>query len=241
MIRSYLARQMFRPGAAGIFVNPFYLARRNLDRHVAAIAPRLEGSLLDIGCGTKPYRAYFAVDEYIGMEIGDRTHDAAVQADVFYDGRTFPFDADRFDSVTLFQVLEHVFEPEAFLAEVRRVLKPGGRLLITVPFVWDEHEQPYDYGRYSTFGLRRLLDRNGFNVETMQRSCRAPAAIFQLINAYLFKLTVTRSGALNAVLTAFLMAPFTLLGIVVAAVLPAHDDLYLDNIALFVKRSDAAR
>jgi SAM-dependent methyltransferase len=239
LIRAYLARQMFRPGPLGIFVNPFYLARRHLDRHVAAVAPRLQGSLLDVGCGTKPYREYFTVDDYIGLEISDRSHDAAVQADVFYDGRTFPFDADRFDSVTLFQVLEHVFEPDAFLAEVRRVLKPGGRLLITVPFVWDEHEQPYDYGRYSTFGLRHLLDRNGFNVEIMQRSCRVPAAIFQLINAYLFKMTVTSSGAINAVMTAVLMAPFTLMGIVIAAVLPAHDDLYLDNIALFVKRPDA--
>jgi len=238
MIRAYLSRQMFHPGPVGILVNPFYLARRNLDRHIAAFAPRLGGSLLDVGCGTKPYRSYFTVDEYIGLEIGDRAHQSSVQADVYYDGERFPFDANRFDSVTMFQVLEHVFEPDRFLAEVHRVLKPGGKLLIAVPFVWDEHEQPYDYGRYSTFGLRHLLNCNGFSTDLIERSCRAPAVLFQLINAYLFKLTVTKSRAINAIITSLLMSPFTIAGIVLATLLPNHDDLYLDNIALFTKRSD---
>ena len=55
------------------------------------------------------------------------------------------------------QVLEHVFNPDDFVREIARVLKPGGALLLTVPFVWNEHEQPYDYARYSSFGLRAFL------------------------------------------------------------------------------------
>jgi SAM-dependent methyltransferase len=61
-------------------------------------------------------------------------------------------------------VLEHVFNPDDFLNEVNRVLKPSGKLLLTVPFVWDEHEQPYDYARYSSFGLRSLLEKHGFSI-----------------------------------------------------------------------------
>ena len=62
------------------------------------------------------------------------------------------------------QVLEHVFNPQEFLGELGRVLARGGRLLLTVPFVWDEHEQPFDYARYSSFGLKALLEQHGFRV-----------------------------------------------------------------------------
>src|SRR3546814_6951319 len=55
-------------------------------------------------------------------------------------------------------------------------------LLLTVPFVWDEHEQPYDYARYSTFGLKSLLERNGFNVLTQKKLLADSSILFQLIN-----------------------------------------------------------
>ena len=57
------------------------------------------------------------------------------------------------------QVLEHVFNPDEFLLKINRVLKNDGKLLLTVPFVWDEHEQPFDYARYSSFGLKALIEK----------------------------------------------------------------------------------
>ena len=69
-----------------------------------------------------------------------------------------------FDNVVCNQVLEHVFRPEVFLLEIHRVIKPGGNMLMSVPFIWDEHEQPWDYARYSSFGLKYLLENTGFEV-----------------------------------------------------------------------------
>ena len=75
-----------------------------------------------------------------------------------------PWTTRRFDHVVLTQVLEHVPEPARVLAELHRVLKPGGTLWLTAPFFYAEHERPYDFFRYTQFGLRRLLESAGFEV-----------------------------------------------------------------------------
>src|SRR3546814_4577495 len=80
-------------------------------------------------------------------------------------------------------------------------------LLLTVPFVWDEHEQPYDYARYSTFGLKSLLERNGFNVLTQKKLLADSSILFQLINAYMFKVFHTRSALVNRLTVPLLIAP----------------------------------
>ena len=150
-------RQKFHPTWLGVFINPFYFARSCLDKAIQEFAASMKGKLLDVGCGSKPYKKYFAnIKSYTGLEIDSdraRTRDIA---DFYYDGNTFPFADNTFDILLCNQVLEHVFNPDVFLQEINRVLQPNGKLLLTVPFVWDEHEQPFDYARYSTFGLKYL-------------------------------------------------------------------------------------
>ena len=163
-LKSLYTRQFFSPGWIGIFVNPFYFARAGLRDAMVEFSPGLSGSLLDIGCGSKPYRSLFNVDAYIGLDIDSENSRKRGVADQLYDGGEFPFPNDFFDSALCNQVLEHVFNPDEFLSEIKRVLKPRGKLLLTVPFVWDEHEQPYDFARYSSFGLRALLVKQGFKI-----------------------------------------------------------------------------
>ena len=227
----YRARQ-FDPGILGLFVNPFFLARRRLRSSMLASAGGLRGRLLDVGCGTKPYRSLFEVEEYVGLDIDSETTRRRAIADVLYDGTRFPFDDGRFDAVLCNQVLEHVFNPEAFVEEIRRVLAPGGRLLLTVPFVWDEHEQPWDYARYSSFGLRALLEKHGFKVVHHEKLLADASVLFQLLNAYLFKVTRTRSLLLSLLLTPLLMAPVSLLGWAAGWLLPRNPDLYLDQLVV---------
>lgn len=225
-------RQQFNPGPLALFVNPFFLARRRLWRAIADWAPELRGQLLDVGCGTKPYRALFAVERYVGLDIDSETTRRQATADVLYPGGRFPFDDASFDAVLCNQVLEHIFEPDDFLQEIRRVLRPGGRLLLTVPFVWDEHEQPFDYARYSTFGLRALLQRNGLAVSRQAKLLDDASTLFQLLNAYLFKLVRTRSAVSNLLFTAILLAPVSAVGWLLGAVSPRNPDLFLDQIVL---------
>jgi SAM-dependent methyltransferase len=159
------------------------------------------------------------------------------KADFFYDGRTFPFQDREFDSIVVNEVFEHVFNPTEFLHEINRVLKPDGKLLMTVPFCWDEHEQPHDYARYSSFGLRAIMETNGFTVVEQRKSVNDTRVIFQLLNGYIYKKTVSRNGYLNFLTTLFLIAPFNILGELLSRILPKNDDLYLDNIILAKKVS----
>lgn len=236
-LQRWWQRQDFEPGRLGWLVNPFYFARRGLRQGLAEFFPHLSGEVLDVGCGRKPYRAFIPATRYVGLEIDTpRTRTVGV-ADAFYDGRTFPFSNGTFDAVLCSQVFEHVFTPVEFLAEIHRVLRPGGRLVLTVPFVWDEHEQPHDFARYSSFGLRAVLERAGFAVEAHRKSLADSRVLFQLWNAYVFKLTQTRRRSVNLLATLVLMAPVNLAGIVLGAVLPRNPDLYLDNIVLAAKRA----
>jgi len=240
---NWLRRQDFNPNGLGLLVNPFYFARRELYRAVRAFAPYLQGRLLDVGCGQKPYQPLFACTEYIGMDVEQSGHPhQAERVDVFYDGRTFPFPAVSFDGVVCNQVLEHVFNPDEFLCEIHRVLKPDGMLLLTVPFVWDEHEQPYDYARYTSFGLRHLLQMHGFRVVSHRKTLSNARILFQLAGLFLYKssrrLRRTRWSA--AIATLVLNAPLNLLGALCWRLLPKSGDFFLDLAALAKKAGDPA-
>jgi SAM-dependent methyltransferase len=231
-------RQQFEPGlAAGWLVNPFFFARRGLLRGLEEFFPHLTGDVLDVGCGRKPYRRFSSATRYVGVDIDTPNTRSLGVADVLYDGRHLPFPDASFDAVLCSQVFEHVFTPAEFLAEIFRVLRPGGRLVLTVPFVWDEHEQPIDYARYSSFGLASVLRAAGFDGLTLRKSLADARILFQLVNAYLYKITHSRRLWADALAMFLLMAPINLSGLVLGPILPANRDLYLDNIALAYKPS----
>ena len=236
-LKQIYVRQQFFPSWLGIFVNPFYFARSGLSSAVAEYAPTLKGHLLDVGCGTKPYRELFRVESYVGLDIGSEVSRKRGIADYYYDGKRFPFEEASFDSILCNEVLEHVFNPDEFIAEIVRVLKPGGKLLLTVPFVWDEHEQPYDYARYSSFGLRALLEKQGLKIIQHKKIGTDASILFQLANAYLFKVTQGFSRLIRLMLAASVMALINLLGLLARRLLPNNPDLYLDNVVLAEKVS----
>lgn len=228
-LRAYAQRQMFFPGPAGIFVNPFWIARRGLAQAIGAFSHLLQGRLLDVGCGQKPYRELFRVDEYVGLEIDSDLARRIGIADVYYDGTKLPFADASFDSVLCNQVLEHVFTPDLFMEEIARVLRPSGAFLFSVPFIWDEHEQPWDYGRYTSFGLEALCERHGLAVTHRLKLVDDSALLFQLANAYLYKVI---PGRLRRVACVLLMAPLTAIGYFAGHLLPSNPDMYLDQVVV---------
>lgn len=122
------------------------------------------GDFLDLGCGTMPYRAVIIplVRSYDSLDVEARAPGVTYLADI----QVMPEVPDsRYDTVLCSEVLEHIPRPEAALAEIHRVLRPEGRLLLSVPFLSRLHEEPHDYFRYTEHGLRELLGRQGFVVE----------------------------------------------------------------------------
>jgi SAM-dependent methyltransferase len=236
-LRNIYRRQMFLPGWLGVFVNPFYIARNGLHKAVAEFSPLISGRMLDVGCGSKPYQSLFQVDEYVGLDIDSESARKRGHAEYFYDGHAFPFAVASFDAVLCNQVLEHVFNPDEFLAEMVRVLKPGGKLLLTVPFVWDEHEQPCDYARYSSFGLAALLEKQGFRIIHHKKTCADASILFQLANAYLYKVVEKAPALFKRVFMFTVMALINVTGLLTSKALPDNPDLFLDQVVFAEKIS----
>ena len=234
-IKQIISKEQFNPSLLGLLVNPFYFARKGLYKNISELSVYAKGELLDVGCGQKPYEKLFKVKKYIGLEINKQNK----KADLYYDGKTFPCNDNSFDIVISNEVLEHVFEPEMFLKEIHRVLKDDGYFLLTVPFVWDEHEQPNDFGRYTSFGLKHILKKNSFEIIEFRKSVNDITVIFQLLNDYIYKKVIGKNYWLNQLKILFLMAPFNILGFILNFMLPKNDDLYLDNIVLARKKNYA--
>jgi SAM-dependent methyltransferase len=172
-----------------------------LEHSLRAVAPRARGRLLDVGCGNKPYEAWFRpfVDAYIGVEHSDTFQHTAAGAsagpDVVYGGPTLPFRDGAFDTVLSVQVLEHTPRPAALVAEMSRVLAPDGILILTAPFQFRLHEQPHDYFRYSSYGLRQLCDDAGLEIFETIAQGSLWSVIGHKLNSYL-ALRVARAGHL---------------------------------------------
>lgn len=130
---------------------------------IAASLP-YSGRVVDLGCGSAPYRELILdkADEYVGVDWAGSQHDRS-HVDVTADlTQPLPFDDGYADTVVSFQVMEHLPDTALFLSECCRILKPGGRLFITVPFMWHVHEAPHDYYRFTRYGLLYLCEKHGF-------------------------------------------------------------------------------
>jgi SAM-dependent methyltransferase len=126
--------------------------------------PHFTGTVLDMGCGYMPYKPLLLAppsraEKYIGLDLQDNLYQ---KPDLEWDGRTIPLAEASIDCVMATEVFEHCPDVEAVLREVFRVLKPGGLLFLTVPFLWPLHNVPYDEYRYTPFALERHLRNAAF-------------------------------------------------------------------------------
>jgi len=230
--------EMFNPKLLGLFSNPFYIIRRGLYKSIKKHSLKLDGKLLDFGCGSKPYRKLFEVSQYVGLDIEESGHDNSNEdIDVNYDGKTIPFEDNYFDSVFTSEVFEHIFNLDEILTELNRVCKIDAKLLITIPFVWDEHEIPYDFARYTSFGIKHLLERHGFEIIELEKTTTYVQTVFQMWNAYVFQ-HVLKSGIIAVLFTPILITPVTIIGQILSFVLPKNENYYHNNVVLAKKISN---
>jgi SAM-dependent methyltransferase len=235
--REYLKRQSFHPDMLGVLFNPFYFIRRGLYENIKLLAPQLKGRLLDFGCGRKPYEELFRVDEYIGVDIEQTGHEHSnSKIDVYYDGRTVPFPDGSFDAVFCSEVLEHVFNVEEILTEINRILKDEGKILLTVPFCWNEHEVPYDFGRYSSFGIQHVLFEAGFDIIEYKKSGNFAKVNWQLWALYFNSLFHTKSRLFNYICSQIFIIPINILGLILLPIFPKNNSLFFNNVVLAKKR-----
>ena len=186
-IKEWKVLNNFRPKWFSILFNPCFIISRHLFKEVKKFSQNYGGNkrILDVGCGTKPYKNLFQRDDYIGIDINGGFHsDSKKTIDKFYNGQNIPYNNNSFDIVISTQVFEHVEYPEKLLKEIFRVLKNGGILFLTMPFVWPEHEIPYDFRRLTRFEHKRILEQNNFKIISIKPTSGAFGTCGQLISSF---------------------------------------------------------
>lgn len=144
-----------------------------------AIDQYAKGTVLDIGCGNKPYESFFKnkIKLYTGCDV---VQSSDKKVDVICEATSLNLDNESFDTVFSTQVIEHIDDPFKMLSEAYRVLKPNGSIIISAPFAWELHEEPYDFYRYSKYGLKKMLEKAGFSQISVKANGGKWAAIMQL-------------------------------------------------------------
>lgn len=121
-----------------------------------------QGRILDVGCGTKPYKQLYQHTSYIGIDWNNPLNNNHPEA--YADAQYIPFAAATFDTVVCTEVIEHLPDPALALQNMARVLRPEGHLILSAPFVHVLHEVPFDFFRFTPIGLQHLVKEAGFEV-----------------------------------------------------------------------------
>ncbi|TAL62251.1 MAG: class I SAM-dependent methyltransferase [Bacteroidetes bacterium] len=234
--KAFIRKQIFIPSRFAILFNSNYIVSRGTSTGIRKHSGYMKGKMLDFGCGTKPYRSLFKVDQHIGVDIVNQAHTNDIsRIDKFYDGKTIPFGDGYFDSLFSSEVLTHIFNIDEVMKELNRVLKKGGHFLLTVPFVWKENEKPNDSVRYTEHGIQDLLEKSGFEIIVKEKRGNYLLVIFQLFSDYIYS-ALPRIKLIRLLFTLIVIFPVNLTGILLCYLLPDNRDLYINNIVVARKR-----
>ena len=178
---------------------------------VALLRLHAHGRVLDIGCADRWAAAELPAGcEYLGIDYPTTGRMYVAVPDIFADAGCLPLQDGSIDTVVLFEVLEHLAKPQHALAEIHRVLRPGGKLLLTVPFLYPVHDAPHDFQRYTSHGLAREAEACQLRVEDIQPmygSAQSAGLLMSLsLGGMLMRAWTLRRPAL-------VLAPFVLLAI----------------------------
>ena len=232
--KKFYRKEQFEPSWFSLIFNPYYFNRKSIYNGIKANSKKLSGSLLDFGCGTKAYEKLFEVEKYIGidLETNDGHNLPSDKIDFFYDGKKLPFKNDNFDSVFSSEVFEHVFNLKEILLEINRVHKKNGLILVTMPFVWHEHEMPNDFGRYTSSGINNILKNSNYEIIKHIKSPSFFLSTVQLFNSYIYNHFLPKNNLLRFILTPLFVFPINLVGLILNIFLPKNDELYINHTIL---------
>lgn len=147
-----------------IYASPHFIIKKLQVRCFKKLSPALGGTVLDVGCGTKPFKHHFSHSTYISMDAS-----GGLSPSVFASSQAIPFKNESFDTVLCTEVLEHTENVQVTLSEIKRVLKIGGYLYLTVPQSWPLHYEPNDFWRFTRHGAEYLIQDAGLRFIDVER------------------------------------------------------------------------
>lgn len=218
-----------------VFLNRFFIIRRWLFKNIHRFSNYIQWNVLDFWCWYKPYKEIFRkVTHYHWVDFSG-TKDLYNSADAYYNWEKLQYADNYFDSLICTEVLEHVFNIDIVLSELYRVLKIWANWIITIPFAWDEHEQPHDFWRYTYFGIQAILHRHKFKILHHIKSGNYIDTLWQLFIMYYIKISFSKFNIVN-LLNRFTLIPImNVVFFTLWRILPKNYDLYLNHIIVIEK------
>lgn len=198
------------------------------------------GIFVDIGAADRWVASRLPADtQYFALDYpatSERFYGS--KPDVFGDASNLPIADNCVDNIVCLQVVEHLRDPSGSLREMRRILKPGGHAWLSIPFVYPIHNEPYDFQRYTEYGLQREAAEAGFEWLGLERSHHALRA-----SAFVLCLSIAGGVEPRRGMARLLLLPFALVAITVinvsawlgATVWPDWDKMTLDNLLVLRK------
>lgn len=173
--------------------DPNYLIYKNLFADLEnAISRFAAGNVLDIGCGNKPYESLFKnITKYVGCDI---VQSSDKKVDVICPATEIPLEDGTFQTVFSSQVLEHVADHQKMLNEASRILKKGGMIILSAPMVWEHHEMPYDFFRFTRYGMKYIFEKAGFEIVEIKANGGKWAMLGQMTQNIILSSTQRRKG-----------------------------------------------
>lgn len=195
-------------------LHPQWLIFRHEKKNLVEICGGLHFTVLDIGCADKKPKRYLPESVYYcGLDYySTATNWYMTRPDLFADATHLPLKDESFENVLLLDVLEHLPDPSATVTEIYRVLKPAGKLIILVPFMYPVHDAPLDFHRWTSYGLCKLVQNSKFRVLEEKYYGQPVETAFLLVNLALSKTTLNMFKTRNPLLVIFLpLLPFIVL------------------------------
>lgn len=167
-------------------------------------------SVLNIGAGGDFGKALMQHAARQKFQVISLDIDAQRRPDFVGDICSYDFKELRFDIVVMAETLEHIHSPHLALENVHRILKDGGRLILTTPFIFPIHDRPHDYYRYTRYGLEYLL-RHFRDVSVRERNSWTEAIDLLSVRLIMDKNRLARALAPIFVLLAYIKWPISFL------------------------------
>lgn len=189
-------------------------------RDLRQFLPKMRGKVIDIGCGYSPYKHLLnsQTTQYYGLDIEEASQNFDYEnfQIIHFDGKNIPLTDNSMDGFICTEVLEHIQEPEKFIAEIYRVLKMGGVGIVTIPWSARYHYIPYDYYRYTPSTLNCLF-QDFSSIKIIPRGTDITTIISKILVVYFRGLHSPRQliSWLLKVLLNLVFSPFIILCIVI--------------------------
>lgn len=229
-----------------LYISPFFLSKYYLRRDLTDVISKykISGSVVDIGCGTKPYRNLFrAVDEYRGIDYKNYSANKdfkEISPDYFFNKSyssnfRLPFKSGQFENSVAFQVLEHHKNPAKLITEMFRIIKSGGYIVLSFPFLGGVHEAPNDYCRFTRYMLENFVRDNGGAIVHFKNQGSLFSVISMLVNEYLNEFAAR--GGRSYFLSIIIYPPFLIFQYVCLLLdkFFKSDKIYINSLVLIKK------